>query len=306
MAYVYRHIRLDKNVPFYIGIGESKYRHSSIQNRNKIWKRIVAKTDYEVEILLDGLSWEEACKKEIEFIKLYGRIDRNTGTLANMTDGGDGNLGLIHSAEVLQIISNSSKNRTGYWKGKKMSKEHCEKLSRLRKGIPNIKSRGRPLPKSTIEAVRLHSYGNKYHLGKKHTEESKKKMSDAMKGKISKGRKQVSQYTLDGVFVKTFSSLSEAKKETNSNDIYMVCKGKRNYSNGFLWRYGNSTDSISRFKKTERGQPIIQLSLNDEYVCEYNSIKEASIKTGFNPKSISRALNKEGNKAFNYKWKIKK
>lgn len=62
MAYVYRHIRLDKNVPFYIGIGsdeegEYKRAYCSIQNgRNKYWNNIVAKTAYEVDIMVDGIS----------------------------------------------------------------------------------------------------------------------------------------------------------------------------------------------------------------------------------------------------------
>jgi hypothetical protein len=93
MAYVYRHIRVDKNEPFYIGISKRKRRAADISDRNnKIWRRIVAKTDYEVEVLFDDLTWDEAKEKEREFIGLYGRIDLGTGILANMTNGGDGRL----------------------------------------------------------------------------------------------------------------------------------------------------------------------------------------------------------------------
>ena len=46
MAVVYRHIRLDKNVPFYIGIGDSINRAYNKINRTKIWKNI-AKKGYE-------------------------------------------------------------------------------------------------------------------------------------------------------------------------------------------------------------------------------------------------------------------
>lgn len=96
MAYVYRHIRLDKNEPFYIGISnDTNYRRAySKQKRNKIWNRIVSKTEYQVEILMDNITYDEAKKKEIEFIKLYGRIDLNNGILSNLTDGGDGTLGM--------------------------------------------------------------------------------------------------------------------------------------------------------------------------------------------------------------------
>ena len=93
MAYIYRHIRGDKNQVFYIGIGtddKGKYTRAYSKNRNRYWKRIVENTDYEVEILLDDITKEEAIKKEMEFIQIYGRRDLGLGTLCNLTDGGEG------------------------------------------------------------------------------------------------------------------------------------------------------------------------------------------------------------------------
>lgn len=40
---------------------------------------------------------EQLKEKEIEFIKLYGRINQGNGTLANLTDGGQRNLGSKHN-----------------------------------------------------------------------------------------------------------------------------------------------------------------------------------------------------------------
>lgn len=97
--YVYRHIRLDKNIPFYIGISEGKQsctfkqfhsRAFAKRNRNIIWKQIVNKTPYKIEIMFRSDSEEIILNKEKEFIKLYGRIDKKTGILANLTDGGEG------------------------------------------------------------------------------------------------------------------------------------------------------------------------------------------------------------------------
>lgn len=99
MAVLYRHIRLDKNQPFYIGIGNSKHRASKRGNRNDIWNNIVAKTKYISEIIFEDLTWEEACKKEKEFIHLYGRI-KDGGILANITLGGEGVVGLKQSEEA--------------------------------------------------------------------------------------------------------------------------------------------------------------------------------------------------------------
>lgn len=124
MAYLYRHIRLDKNEPFYIGIGsDTNFKRANWKFRNnKIWNSIVNKTSYEVEILLDGLTWEEACNKEKEFIKLYGRKDKQTGILSNLTDGGEGTYG--------HILSNSSKMLISLkLKGRKLTEETRNKMS---------------------------------------------------------------------------------------------------------------------------------------------------------------------------------
>jgi hypothetical protein len=111
MAYVYRHIRLDKNEPFYIGIGNdlTNKRANEKARRSKLWKKIIAKSGYDVEILFDNITYDEAKLKEIEFIKLYGRIDLGNGTLANLTDGGDGTAN--PSQETRNKLSNIHKGR---------------------------------------------------------------------------------------------------------------------------------------------------------------------------------------------------
>jgi hypothetical protein len=128
MAYLYRHIRLDKNEPFYIGIGsDDKYkRANSKKNRNNHWKSIVSKTEYEVQILCDDISYEYAKEKEIEFIDIYKRKE-DKGTLCNITKGGDGILGLKHTEE--------SKRKMGApHKGKKISEWHRKRISEAHKG----------------------------------------------------------------------------------------------------------------------------------------------------------------------------
>ena len=126
MAYVYRHIRLDKNQPFYIGIGkdESYKRAYDKTRRNNFWRNVVSKTDYCVEIIMDGLTWEQACEKEKEFISLYGRKDLQTGTLVNLTEGGEG---------VNGISEDARKVRSQKMKGKKsaLGYKHTEQAKRF-------------------------------------------------------------------------------------------------------------------------------------------------------------------------------
>ena len=133
MAYLYRHIRSDKQEVFYIGIGsdENYERAYNKINRTNYWKNI-ANLGYEVEIMLDNLTWEEACEKEKEFIRLYGRKDLNEGTLVNMTDGGEGTLGYNHTEETKEKCRLAAKNQPSNIKGT----EEYSKMS-LIKSIAN-------------------------------------------------------------------------------------------------------------------------------------------------------------------------
>ena len=115
----------------------------SKSDRNNLWKKIVNKNlgKYEVEILLEELSYEEAVEKEIEFIKLYGRIHNETGILSNLTDGGEGITGhsFIHTEEHNKkksialmghpVSEETRKKQSLAKKGKPLSEEHKLKLS---------------------------------------------------------------------------------------------------------------------------------------------------------------------------------
>ena len=106
---------MDKNEPFYIGIGKDEVRAFSNKSRNRYWRFIVGITDYEVDILLSDITWEEAQEKEKELIALYGRKDLNKGTLVNMTDGGDGTLG--QKPNSTSFKKGKSPNETCFKKG---------------------------------------------------------------------------------------------------------------------------------------------------------------------------------------------
>ena len=94
--YVYRHVDLINNVPFYIGFGENSianYDYSRAyekRKRSKNWYDYVLKIDnnYEVEILFESDNCEEIANKEKEFILIYGRLCDNSGSLVNKVIGG--------------------------------------------------------------------------------------------------------------------------------------------------------------------------------------------------------------------------
>ena len=104
--YVYRHIRLDTNTPFYVGKGKEGRANS--KRRNKYWQHIADKAGFEVEIFLENLTEEQAFEKEREFIKLYRDCCYK---LANLTDGGEGPSGFKHPEDVKKRMSEFHKER---------------------------------------------------------------------------------------------------------------------------------------------------------------------------------------------------
>ena len=132
MACVYRHIRLDKNMPFYIGISKNNKRPFSKNGRSDYWNAIVQKTDYEVDILFEDVDIEFAKKKEAEFIDLYGRKCNGTGYLCNFSKGGDSmHIGGVKklSKEHRKKISKKLKGKKSYMHGVKKTDEIKEKIS---------------------------------------------------------------------------------------------------------------------------------------------------------------------------------
>lgn len=259
MPYVYRHIRLDKNEPFYIGIGsdDDNYNRSRAKtDRNKYWKNITEKTNYDIEIISDDLTWEQACEKEKEFIELYGRKHMNTGCLVNMTDGGEGCYGRIISNETRLKISNSNK-------GKKIPKEIVEKIrlkligkkhSQETKSKISLASKGKPKSKEHIENFAKARKGiinwfmieqaRKANTGKKHTEETiKKRIENRTKTNHTEEdiKKMRDIAILHGRGKKIlclnnniiYSSIASAERELNVKNIQKVLKGQISNTKGY-------------------------------------------------------------------------
>lgn len=247
MAFVYRHIRLDTNQPFYIGIGKDEryyFRATKKSQRNIHWKRIVDKTDYRVEILMDDITYDEAKEKEIEFIKLYGRINLSNGPLCNMTDGGEGNLGYIVTEETRKKLSNSIKE---WHKNRVKSEKEIESFRKTVKALQNdpdfIRKRNEGVRNS--EKLKAYYASRRGLPGVKHTEESKLKMSLARIGKkvakefVDKRSKKITQKTLSGEFIKIWDSARQIQRELglSQGNISRCCNGEYKKASGYKWEY---------------------------------------------------------------------
>jgi len=100
---LYFHINKSNSVVFYVGIGNKKRPYSK-KSRSQFWKNIVNKYDYLVEVVHSDLKIDEACDLERYYIKLFGRLDTGSGSLVNLTDGGEGSTGYKHSDETIVKI----------------------------------------------------------------------------------------------------------------------------------------------------------------------------------------------------------
>lgn len=228
MAYVYRHIRLDKNQPFYIGIGsDSEYKRANEKaRRNNIWKKIVSKSYYEIEILFDNITYDEAKVKEVEFISLYGRIDLNTGTLSNMTAGGDGTLNMVYTAEYRKKLSDKAK-------AKVLTEEQKEKLRKFRLGVPSTAEVRAKISKALS--------GRK--LSEKHIKHLKNRIGERnpMFGKTGMKSANYKCHILayrENELVGTFEGVNDCgrKLEIQPTKISAVLNGKRNHVGGYTFK----------------------------------------------------------------------
>lgn len=199
MAYVYRHIRLDKNEPFYIGISNSKTyeRAYTKSHRNNMWHKIINKTEYRVDIVIDGLTYDEAKEKEAEFIALYGRINIKTGILCNMTEGGDGTVGYVFDEETREKIRQANK-------GWKPTEEMLKKMSKARKGKKFSEEHRKNLSKAC--------------MGRYLSQEIKDKIRKSKMGSI--GNPKLVLDLENGVYYDSLKEACKAKEIRLSSSIY--------------------------------------------------------------------------------------
>lgn len=228
MAYVYRHIRLDKNEPFYIGIGSdmTNKRANEKARRSELWKKIVAKSDYEIEILMDDITFEEAKLKEIEFIKLYGRIDLDNGTLANLTDGGDGLVNRVFTAEHKKKLSLSKI-------GKKVSEETKTKLRTYRLGIPNS-----PEARAKISKANKGRVNSPELMELLHNRKGEKNPVFGITGAKCKNFKGFIEVSKDGVYLGKYEGIRHCAESfgVEATKVSAVINGRRNHTGGYTFK----------------------------------------------------------------------
>jgi hypothetical protein len=273
--YVYIHTNSQNGEIFYVGLGKGNRAYSK-SGRNKFWKNYTQKHDYNIEIVYSNLTRYKASDIERELISKLGRRCKDEGTLTNICDGGEGSIGYTHSPEW-------KINHGKIMKGKKLG----------------------PLSK-----------------------EAKEKISKSQSGKSKKNNKIIRQYDLEGNLIKIYNSSTQAKKETNIKGISENATGYKNNmlksAGGYVWIYekhftpkklkdklkiANSPKHHPQHATDKRVskmlKPIIQYTLNGDFVKEWGSIKEASIYYNIHSSNIGNCCRGTQNSSRGYIWKFK-
>ena len=125
--------------------------------------------------------------------------------------------------------------------------------------------------------------------------------------------KPVLQFSLDGRFIKEYSSLQSAADAfgAKSGNITNACKqNKSKTAYGYLWRYKddvvNPLEGIAPFKNASKGRkkPLLQYSEDGRLLKEWDSLSEAADYYNVSKGCLSQASSTHG-KIRGFYWKYK-
>ncbi len=147
-----------------------------------------------------------------------------------------------------------------------------------------------------------------YNLGRKTTKEQRKRQSIAQ-------QKAIYQFDLNGVFIKEWDSLKKAAEclGIKRNCISSAVNGVYRRYGGYVWRFKkdigeirNLTNKETKFAfKHALAKPIIQMDKMGVIIRDWCSIKEAARHLNVSDTNIGRCCKGGRGTAYGFKWKYK-
>lgn len=113
----------------------------------------------------------------------------------------------------------------------------------------------------------------------------------------------VNQYSLDGTYIATYSSATDAERKTGvtSCAIIRCCKGLYNQSKGYRWSYYGSEPF--QLKEDKSKVPVAQYTIDGMLIGVFPSMKDAAASVNGSGSGIRLCVIGKNKTAYGYKWK---
>ena len=321
--YVYAWYIKETNEVFYIGKGCGK-RYKTRKRENSYFMRIINKYDCDVKILKDGLTEEQAFELEKEMIAYYRTVSKH---MTNILDGGESPpklTGIPKSDEWKKKCSASHK---------KFVKNHPEYVEQNSKRMKEFlkTEKGKEFYEKGLATRRTEQFRKKQSIRSRtanNTPEYIEKQSKIVKemwkseeyklahsGKNNCRAQSIEQYSLNGEYIATYDTVTDASTKTNTcaSKMSAVASGKRKTAGGYIWKYSGQ----KRNKTVERNysynpfddknaKPVIQCDKQGNIIAEYISIADVvRINTEMTRSNLIACLKNRTKTAYGYIWKYK-
>ena len=220
------------------------------------------------EVIMENLTSDEADIAEDQFIQSYGGI---------------------YDPKVLNQKTGGKKNYT-------VSREVVERRKKTMED-PEVK-------KKFIAACKRRFIDHPELRDK--MSEIKKKMHEDNPSIRENASKKVVQYSYDGTKeIARYKSISEAARNVGISDghISECLSGTRTHAGGYVWKPDDGKKYPLTFFSKRPITPVAQIDMTtNKIIAAYDSVKEASDKTGINRSCINACVTGRRNQSGGYKW----
>ena len=250
--------------------------------------------NFEHILLFDGLSLEEANKKEEELIKEYNTTNDSNGY--NIAYGGDNHAQSEEAIYKMKMAKDRNKNNYDFYKevfqydkdGHFIEKFKSIREAERKTGINrrNISSCCNGKAKSAGGFL----WSNAYKEDIKYN---------------SLRQRQVDRYDKNGIYIDSFVNAKIASKalDIEPSSIYACCNKTRNLAGDYIWKFHDDESEVQKYTNSSH-KKVKQIDRHTlKVIGEYDSIAVASKETGVRSASISSCCKKRLKTAGNYIWR---